>query len=194
MGTGGVFRRWPRHNRVLVKTQQFAPRDPAPATQARSGEKGADRSRAGLSLLAGVVSAFLGASSLNAGSTSAPMTVSVQVIGRAILSIESAPRQIEITADDVARGYVDLPGSIILRVRTNSRSGYLLQASNAGPAFISAELSFGDATMKVVEESWIQRPYASGGDRLSIHARLRLAPMTTAGAYTLPLAFSASVQ
>ncbi len=179
---------------MLVNTRWFAPRDPAPATQARSGGKSADRSRAAIFVLAGVVSAFLEVPLLDAGSTSAPMNVSVQVIGRAILSIESTPRQVEVTDDDVARGYVDVPGSIILSVRTNSRRGYLLQASNDGAAFTSAELSFGDAAMKVVEENCIQRPYASGGDRLSIQARLRLAPLTTTGAYTLPLVFSASVQ
>ncbi len=59
-----------------------------------------------------------------AGSTSAQLSVSVEVVARTILTIDSQPANIEITADDVARGYVDVPQAMLFHVRSNAINGY----------------------------------------------------------------------
>lgn len=128
-----------------------------------------------------------------AETSSATMQVSMQVIARAVVSIESQPAAIDITATDIARGYVDVAAPIVVRVRTNSRRGYILQAEKVNEAFASIELSMPDASMNIAShESWIQRPYLAGGDVMPIHARLRLAPGATQGSHALPVAFNAS--
>lgn len=126
-----------------------------------------------------------------AETASARMNVSVQVLARAVVTVDSTP-QVEITAADLARGYVDVAQPLQLRVRTNSRSGCLLQVAKTNETFSAVDLSFGNTSMTVGQESWVARPYIPGGELVSASVRLRLAPGATPGRHPLPLAFSAS--
>ena len=144
------------------------------------------------SLLLLVASVFV-VTPLRAESVSATMQVSAQVIARAVVSVESEPAAIDVTADDIARGYVDVSEPIQVRVRTNSRSGYMLQVTNVSETFSGAELTAGDMDVRVGNaESWIQRPYIAGGDVIPMRARLRLSSNATPGRVSMPIAFSAS--
>jgi hypothetical protein len=139
-----------------------------------------------------LISALLMAAPMSAETVSQPMMVSAQVIARAVVSIDAAPASVEVTADDISRGYVDVTAPILVRVRTNSRRGYLLQVDNVSEVFSKVELTMANASMTVSHESWIERPYVSGGDVMNVQARLRLGPGATAGSHALPIAFSAS--
>jgi hypothetical protein len=119
------------------------------------------------------------------------MLVSATVLARAVVSVAGAPATIDVTADDLARGYVDA-GPVTVRVKTNSRRGYLLQANNIGDVFSRIELTNAALAMDVVQESWIERPYVAGGDVVTFRARLHLAAGASAGTYAVPVAFSAS--
>lgn len=131
--------------------------------------------------------------SLAADSTesSATMRVTAQVIGRAVLDVRSQPAEVVVTAEDVARGYVDVAQPVELHVRTNSRSGYLLQVSNTSETFSSVELAFGNTSMSVAHEGWVTRPYIAGGEHVTAKVRVRLAPGATAGRHALPVHLSA---
>src|SRR5512140_3410407 len=132
-------------------------------------------SRAGLLRFSAALLVTLAASQLFAASASAPMQVSVNVIARAVLTVDSVPSAIDVTGADIARGYVDVSAPVVIHVRTNSRAGYLLQAEQQNPDFRKVELSFGDATMNVAAtESWISRPYVQGGDIIAMHMRVHL--------------------
>jgi hypothetical protein len=136
--------------------------------------------------------ALMIATPILAGSESAKMSVSVTVLARAIVTVDSAP-SVEITAADLQRGYVDLATPVLLRGRTNSRRGYMLQVEKTSEEFSRIELSLPNATMSVSShESWIQRPYVTGGESLPVTVRLFLAKDATAGTKTLPLSFGAS--
>jgi hypothetical protein len=120
------------------------------------------------------------------------MNVSVQVVARAVLVVDERPASVVITADDIARGYVDVAEPIVIRVRTNSRDGYLLQAFNADPSITSVELSFANARMIVDrDEAWVQRPYSRLPDVMQIRARLHLAPESLPRVAPLPVTFEA---
>lgn len=139
-----------------------------------------------------LASACLMGSPLMAGSASAPMTVSVQVLARAIVTVEGQ-QTIEITADDLARGYLDLTTPLYVRGRTNSRRGYLLQVQKTSEEFASIDLAFPNATMNVAaHESWIQRPYVRGGEVVPVNVHLVFGPGATAGTHALPISFTAS--
>lgn len=122
--------------------------------------------------------------------TSGQMNVSVQVIARAIVTVEGQP-EVEITALDLERGYVDLP-TVQVRLRTNSPGGSLLQATKTSASFSALELAFGNTTMVIAPESWVRMPYVQGGEVLSVRMRARLAPGASAGRHPLPVQFSAS--
>ena len=135
----------------------------------------------------------MGALPAVADSSSAKMQVSAQVIARAIVSIDSQPAGVTITEADIQRGYVDVATPIVVRVRTNSRQGYVLQVENSSDTFSSIELSSSDVAMSVGNhESWIQRPYVGGGDVIPMRARLHLSQSATPGSVAVPIAFSAS--
>jgi hypothetical protein len=125
-----------------------------------------------------------------AADTSSPMAVSVQVIGRAIVTVDSRP-DVEVTEADLARGYVDVAQPLQLSVQTNSRKGYLLQAAKTSETFSAVELAFDTTQMTVALESWVSRPYIAGRDLVSMKVRVRLAPDATAGRHPLALEFSA---
>lgn len=128
-----------------------------------------------------------------ADSTSANMQVSAQVIARAIVSVESQPASVTVTAEDIARGYVDVEGPIVVRVRTNSRQGYLLQVENQSETFSSIELTSSTFEMNVgAHETWIQRPYVASGDVMPMRARVHLSQAAMPGSFAIPVAFSAS--
>ena len=141
-----------------------------------------------------ILTAVCFASPLLADSISASMTVSTRVIARAVLTVDSQPGSVTVTAGDVARGYVDAAQPVELRVKTNSRAGYLLQADQVNePSFSAIELTSDTMSMHVAShETWVQRPYNPAGDVLEMHARVHLAPGTQPGTYPLPLSFSAS--
>ena len=52
---------------------------------------------------------------LCADSVSGQMSVSATVVGRARLAIESQPAAVDVTAEDIARGYVDVEAPIVHR-------------------------------------------------------------------------------
>ena len=122
---------------------------------------------------------------------SATMNVSVRVLARAVVDVSSAP-SIDVTEADVQRGYIDVAEPLQLRVRTNSRQGYLLQVSKTDESFSTVELSFGNTTMTVSEESWVARPQVNGGEFVNAQMRVRLAPGAAAGRHPLPVQVSAT--
>ena len=148
--------------------------------------------RAGLLRISTALVVILTASQLFAGSASAPMQVSVNVIARAILTVDSTPGAVEVTGADIARGYVDVSAPVVIRVRTNRRAGYMLQAEQQSSDFKVVELSFGDSSMTVAgNETWISRPYVQGNDVIAMHMRVHLDANAQAGSYSLPISFSA---
>lgn len=128
----------------------------------------------------------------SAESFSASMQVSATVVARARVTVESQPAEIVVTAADIARGFVDVPAPVVWKAQTNSRRGYLLQVSTSSEIFPTVDLTFGATEMHVAGESWVQRPYVSGGERLTVKARLILSSVAVPGTYALPITISAT--
>lgn len=128
----------------------------------------------------------------SAESVSGSMKVSVQVMARANVRLDSQPAQVVVTSADVKRGYVDVPAPIVFHAQTNSRQGYLLQVSNGSTDFSEVQLSFAQAAINVSQESWIARPYVAGGEVVSMNARVRISSDLAPGSYPLPLSISAT--
>jgi hypothetical protein len=160
-------------------------------TNSESGGRAA-RASAFLFLIAGLA-CFFATTPARAANAEAQMTVSARVLARAVVTLENSPSSINITSDDISRGFVEIAAPITVRVKTNSRAGYLLTVSRLDDSFSAVNLSFGNAEMHVAAaEGWIARPYVASGDILSVNARLTLAPGTTPGVHSTPFAFSAS--
>jgi hypothetical protein len=126
--------------------------------------------------------------SLQAESASTTIQVSVTVIGRTILDVQSEPA-IVVTEADIERGYVDVADVSILTVRSNQRAGFRL-----GFAPAASWISGADVTGLPEPLSF----QASGGSvafsyqgtaprELELRWRLYLAEGATAGSFPLPI-------
>jgi hypothetical protein len=124
--------------------------------------------------------------------STASLQVSVHVIARAVVSVERDLGGVLVTPADLERGFVDLPAPVELRVRTNSRRGYVLQFNNMSNAFTAIELRGNGVTIHVAEESFLQRTAVAGGDRLVLSARVWLRPGSTPGRYDVPIMVQAN--
>lgn len=130
-----------------------------------------------------------------AGSSAAQMNVSVQVLPRTILTIDAQPAAVNVTADDVARGYVDVPQVVAFRVLSNSREGYSLTFHPVTFPFSAAEVRWGAQAAVVEGGDWmpsLSHPYQQGGSAGSLAVRLRLAAGVEPGTYAWPLQVAAS--
>jgi len=129
---------------------------------------------------------------LCAGSSSATLSVSVQVLARTIVTVDSQPSTVSVTAADVARGYVDLPQSVVFHVRSNAANGYAMQFEPIGFPFSRADVTWDSASATIGSEgAWLSEPYEAGTHSGAFNVRLELAPGTQPGAYDWPVRFDA---
>ena len=130
-----------------------------------------------------------------AGSNTAQMNVSVQVIARTILTIDMQPAAVTVTAADIARGYVDVPQAVAFRVRSNSREGYSLTFQPVAFPFSAAEVRWGAQAATVEGGDWMasmSHPYQQGGSAGSLAVRLKLSAGAEPGTYAWPLQVAAN--
>lgn len=62
----------------------------------------------------------------------AEMMVSAAVLKQASLKVLAQPSAVVVTADDIARGYVDVAAPAEVAIRSNSPRGYMLEFANEG--------------------------------------------------------------
>ena len=131
--------------------------------------------------------------SLSAGESS-QMNVSVQVVARTIVTVDQQPASVEITSIDVARGYVDVPGAMAFRIRSNARNGYALQFDPVSGPFSAARVTWGNTTVNVGNDgSWVYQAYQPAVTPASLMSvRLSLAPGTAPGSYAWPVSLAAN--
>jgi|SRR5579864_575987 len=140
------------------------------------------------------VCAVLGAmSQAQAGAARADIQVSVTVMARTMIDSESSPRQLEVSAADVARGYVEVRGATSLLVTNTNRRGYILSVWPQVQVFSTVVVRSGDSQAELG---------ADGGELferrwgkmlpLALDFRFMLAPGVTPGVYPWPLSFQVS--
>jgi hypothetical protein len=139
-----------------------------------------------------LVTAIMASPLFAGGSKSASMTVSVEVLARTILTVDSQPSSVEITDSDVARGYVDLPQSVAFHVRSNAANGYTVQFQPLAGPFSRADINWGNALATVSSDgAWLTQPYRQGTTTATLSVRLTLALGTQPGSYAWPVRFDA---
>jgi hypothetical protein len=128
-----------------------------------------------------------------AASHAADMRVSVVVVARTIISVDQQPTTVQVSAGDVARGYVDLPQAIAFRIRSNAANGYTLQVGPIGAPFTHAEITWNTIVMVVGNDSTsVRQQYQPGTTNGVLSVRLLLAPTTVPGSYPWPIQLTAA--
>jgi len=128
-----------------------------------------------------------------AASNSAQLTVSVEVVARTIMTVDSEPGAVEITATDVARGYVEVPQAVLFHVRSNAINGYTMQFEPIGYPFSRADINWGNTAATVGEDgTWLTRPYQQGSTAGALNVRLMISPSAMPGSYAWPVRVAAN--
>jgi hypothetical protein len=141
-------------------------------------------------LLLALALALLGAQSAAAATTS--VSVSAFIRPTATLSVDAQPGSVIVTADDVRRGYVDLPASSRVRVRTNSPNGYALVLEVESTEFDAVVLEESGQRVEIRGSGFVDRPFRGRSEVVSeLGYRLLLTSATQPGVYAWPVAVSA---
>ncbi len=133
------------------------------------------------------------ASAAHAHEAQARFTVTATVSPVVRIEAESAPRALELSAADIAQGYVDVIEPVRVRVHSNG-PGYALDVVTVAP-LISAMIirgPGGEQRLGGEGGTWVERWTAaamprSGTAETVMHFRLVLAPNLAAGRYPWPL-------
>lgn len=119
----------------------------------------------------------------------ASLQVSAYVVPRVLANVEYRVQSLEITAADVARGYVEVPSAIRLEVRTNDPSGYLVEYAVTAPELVSSvEVRNGrEVSTLSSPQGWMHRPFNGTTETQEWTLRLNLRSNVAPGSYPLPL-------
>jgi hypothetical protein len=136
--------------------------------------------------------AFMAAGA-NASQLSADMAVKVKVVANAVLQSDYQAGWLNISPEDVARGYVDAPSGSRFSVRTNGSSGYLMVFYPVGDVFESVQVSGLRSTVHFGKEGGVavQRGLPKMGVVHDLNFRFFLNAHTLPGQYPWPLHLSA---
>jgi hypothetical protein len=128
-----------------------------------------------------------------AGTARADIQVSVTVMARTLIDSESSPRQLQVSAADVARGYVEVQGATSLLVTNTNRRGYVLSVWPQVQVFSTVVVRNGDSQAElgadggeIFERRWGKTL------PLTLDFRFVLAPGVKPGVYPWPLRFQVS--
>ena len=123
--------------------------------------------------------------------TALPVSVNVLPVARAELTADVPPLLIRPT--DLARGYIDVPRPLRLRVTSNSRAGFALDVTALSPWFTAVALAGLDSAVSLGPEGGtvVQRWQGAQSRTLELRVRFMLAAGVQPGLYAWPLQLTA---
>ena len=129
---------------------------------------------------------------LAAPSAHASFSVGAVVLAHAGITEQSLPVALELSATDVARGYVDLPAAARLSIVNTSPAGFALEVLPVGSvvAAVAVDGAGGQAVFDAGGGSIVERGVRGHGIALALGFRFQLAPDALPGRYPFPVAFS----
>lgn len=152
---------------------------------------GTSRPRAAAITALAVVVSF---AALRADAASVSEKMQVSAIVKAAARLESAafPARLQVTAADVARGYVET--LVPVTYRSNDPSGVMIRMGLATETFGKAAVRWGAVEMRVDgSEAFIAQPFAGlGPQTVTMVCRLELNAGTAPASYDWPLSISVS--
>jgi hypothetical protein len=122
----------------------------------------------------------------------AALQVSVTVIANAKMQTSYQATQLTITEADVARGYVEVPAASRFSVRTNSRTGYLMEFHPVAGLFESVQVGGLGSPVQLGADggSIVQRGPLASNMTHELSFRFALRPEAQPGLYPWPLQLS----
>jgi hypothetical protein len=127
-----------------------------------------------------------------ADGASAQMRVSAVVRPYLRMQVVSQPHTIDVSARDIARGYVDVPIPVQLAVESNSRDGCTIVFARNGDFVREAQVRGLGQELQVAQEGFMHWTPNARRETLQFQFRLQLAPQVSPGQYPWPIQVSLS--
>ena len=131
-------------------------------------------------------------SSTGAADAQRILLVSAQVRAVARLESQTAPAVLEITPEDVRRGWLEVADPVNLRISSNSRQGYVLNVlpmqalfTSVAVAGLDGEVTLGPDGGELVQRWQQARPVVD----VALRFRFQIARGVAPGVYPWPLGF-----
>ena len=126
------------------------------------------------------------------GQTRAQLAVSAAVLPVARIEQSSLPYELLLSADELRRGYVDVPQPTSLLVNSNSATGFELDVIALNPMISNIVVAGLESPQVLGAEggTLVQRWSGPQSRRLNLRFRIMLAPGTLPGRYAWPLQLS----
>ena len=137
-------------------------------------------------ILQGVACALVTGSALAEGPTLAVWAIGLP---HGYIVMEHQAKVIDVTSDDVARGFVQVAGGSRLIVATRSQGDYALHFVRRGALFRSVKIEGLGRTVELGAQGGtvVQRDVPAGKAVVAVNYRFQLAPATVPGTYAWPL-------
>lgn len=117
----------------------------------------------------------------------AVLQVRTVVVARVDAQTRSAPATVLVQPADVERGYVDVPGPVVIRVRSNLARAFALEFRSADGAVTRVVPRSASLPVAQSSESTLLLPAAVRDEAIAVHLRLFLAPQAVPGTYPWPV-------
>lgn len=133
-----------------------------------------------------------GFAAATAKDTRSSFSVGITVNAVAQIEQQTQPAELQLSADDLRRGYVDVAQPTSLVIRSNSAHGYALDVTTVAPIVVAMVIHGFDADLRLGQDGGtiIQRWQQPHPVNLSLRFRLSLAPGLAAGRYPWPMRFA----
>ena len=137
-----------------------------------------------------IVSGSIAAAGAKDAHTEFAVTATVRAVAN--LEVQSAPNDIEISAADLERGFVEVAQPTQLIVRSNSQSGFALEVLTVAPMLSSMVVEGLDSDLYLGADGGtiVQRWRQAQAVKLSLRFRFALVPGLKAGDYPWPVRFA----
>jgi hypothetical protein len=129
---------------------------------------------------------------VDAAAVRSQIAVTAYVPAQTVAQLVTQPAEITITAEDVARGYVDAPAASQWRVTSNNPVGYVVDFFSRLPIFRSVRVSSSDGSADLGPEGGAIIKRGSHGRDMPLHLSFRfiLTAQVQPGNYPWPLALN----
>jgi len=130
----------------------------------------------------------------SAGSGSSTMTVSATVLPYLRLQVLKQNSTLDVTPEDVARGYIDVAAATDLMARTNDRNGFSLSFDARSSVFRKAQVTGLVNGLEIGPDGGlVHQPFTGSQMLMRLSYRFFLAPEVAPGSYPWPLQISSTV-
>jgi hypothetical protein len=148
-----------------------------------------------IEIVAMVMMILMSLNGLGFGGNKATITVSATVMARVSQSVVHQVSRINVTEEDIKRGFIEIPSGTILQIKTNSRNGYMLYFEGENELF--KEVTVIDKGRTIVLSSsggFIHQPNSGGNVEVKdLSYKLLLNENIQPGSYSWPLRVKASL-